>query len=863
LSRIRYSARAFLRTPGLTLALLLTIALGIGSNICIQGFVRGLTGTNSALTSVESIVSVFGRDAHHDAGPLSYQDYLSLKSRGDIFEWIGAACVSPADIASAGQSAIASVAAVTPDLAGLFNLPLDSGAVVSDRMWQSEFGAKADIRGEQIRIDGVATRVSDVAPKWLEGVYRDRTVDVWLPLRAGGSPNLWVLARLRRDVSIAQARTAVRSGEMDMLPYTGMTPELAAGMSRVGTLLSLAAGAVFFIACANVASFLLGRAFARSHEISVRVALGANRAQLARDLLSDSVVISIAGGACGMLLAVWTSRVVPALLFEQDAESLVFAPDLLNIVAWSGACAGITIVCGLLPILVIRDDRPATVLRREGAGPSLAIRRLRVGLVVAQMTSCCVLVISTAFLLDGLRAALQTSAGHRLGNPILATVQARPDVSVDVGYFQHVEQAVRSLPGASVTAWAGRLPGSQPTWQSFRIDPSLLPLREVTLNIGSFTPASLELFKLPPAAGRMFGFAERACRAAIVNEEAAERLFGASTAGRTLQDPAGLPIEITGVVAMRKAESNRPTIYYNYAPGQIAPARFRVPVSSQLARAELNANVVSANYFDVMGVPLIAGQGFKGDATAAACRAGVVNEEAADLYFNGKAVGAAVIDDRGRRTAIIGVAHSAPLGSLERRVEPAIYFPMSQDALPRMTLIVGARKVDRAMLADLRRRIESVAGHGAAPLVIKTLEEQLSQTALAPLRIAVIILGASATTALALSVLGLFGALSDAARHRRRELAVRIALGAQRWRVIAQVLIEGGRLACAGALAGTLASLLLSRLFVRITPANNSPALWVWLAAPFLLAMAVAIASVLPARRALIVNPVTILRDDN
>jgi hypothetical protein len=556
LSRIRYSARTFLRTPGLTLALLLTIALGIGSNVCIHGFVRGLTRTNSALTSVARIVSVFGQDAHHDAGPLSYQEYLSLKSRGDIL---------PADIASAGQSAIVSIAAVTPDLAGLFHLPVDSGAVISDRMWQSEFGAKADIHGEQIRIDGVATRVGGVAPKCLEGVYRDRTVDVWLPLREEAlqpiersSPNLWVLARLRRDVSIAQARTAVRSGEMDMLPYTGMTPELAAGMSRVGTLLNLAAGAVFFIACANVASFLLGRAFARSHEISVRVALGANRAQLARDLLSDSVVISIAGGACGMLLALWTSRVVPALLFEQDAESLIFAPDPLNIVAWSGACAGITIVCGLLPILVVRDDRPATVLRREGAGPSLAIRRLRVGLVVAQMTSCCVLVISTAFLLDGLRTALQTSAGHRLGNPILATVQARPDVSVDVGYFQHVEQAARSLPGASVTAWAGRLPGSQPTWQSFRIDPSLLPLREVTLDIGSFTPASLELFKLPPIAGRMFGFAERSCRAAIVNEEAAEQLFGASTAGRTLQDSAGLPIEITGVVAMRKRRQTIP-----------------------------------------------------------------------------------------------------------------------------------------------------------------------------------------------------------------------------------------------------------------------------------------------------------------
>jgi putative ABC transport system permease protein len=246
-----------------------------------------------------------------------------------------------------------------------------------------------------------------------------------------------------------------------------------------------------------------------------------------------------------------------------------------------------------------------------------------------------------------------------------------------------------------------------------------------------------------------------------------------------------------------------------------------------------------------------------------ACRVSVINQEAADLYFGGKAVGAAVIDDRGRRTNVIGVVHSAPLGTFQRRVEPAIYFPMSQDTLPRMTLIIGAREMNRPTLADLRRQIESVSGHGRAPLVLETLDTHLAQTALAPLRIATVIIGASATTAFLLAVLGLFGALSDAARERRRELAVRIALGAPRWRVVCQVLREGGRLAGIGTLAGMLGSLLLSRLLARITPGSGLPALWVWLAAPLVLAVAVAVASMVPARRASIVNPLTIMRDDN
>ena len=122
-----------------------------------------------------------------------------------------------------------------------------------------------------------------------------------------------------------------------MLPYTGTTPAVAEGRSRVGTLLGFAAGLVFFIACANVAAFLVGRASARSHETSLRVALGASRGQLVRGLFSDSMVISVAGGAFGMLLAFWTSLVLPSLLFEEDAERLVFAPDVFSIVAASAA----------------------------------------------------------------------------------------------------------------------------------------------------------------------------------------------------------------------------------------------------------------------------------------------------------------------------------------------------------------------------------------------------------------------------------------------------------------------------------------------------------------------------------------------
>ena len=123
-----------------------------------------------------------------------------------------------------------------------------------------------------------------------------------------------------------------------------------------------------------------------------------------------------------MLLASWTAGIIPALLFEQDAEHLVSAPDVIGIVRRPRVCLAITVACGLVPLFELRDDDPVAVLRRESAGPSIAMRRLRTGLVVAQMACCCVLVITTGMLLEGFRAALRTRAGQRLGEPMLATV---------------------------------------------------------------------------------------------------------------------------------------------------------------------------------------------------------------------------------------------------------------------------------------------------------------------------------------------------------------------------------------------------------------------------------------------------------
>jgi predicted permease len=868
-------------------ALLLTIALGIGSNAAVFGFIRGLVTREIPLPDSDRLVSLFAHDGRGSLGPVSYDRYLSLKARAEAFQSLGAARETRDAVVADGRSSTMSVAAVTPELAALLQLPLDDGIIVSRRAWRNELGGRPAIRGQVLRVAGTDTRVAGVAPEWLEGLYVGQPIDVWILLQEGSlqgadraSRTFWIVGRVQPGQSVRQAQATIDaapdgSGGITVLPYTGLGPETAAGMSRLGTLLPAAAAAVFIIACANVAAFLLSRASARSHETAVRVTLGARRRQLGGQLFADSLLLSVAGGGCGALLALWTAQIIPALFFEEDAAHLVFAPSLASIVMASAACAAITVVCGLLPLFEIRDDDPAQILRRESAGPSPAMHRVRAGLVVAQMACCCLLVISTGLLLQGFRSALATTAGSRLGTPILATLEARsgfdrPDLGIR--YYRDAERAALSSPGVYEAAWTGTPPGGRAAWQSVRIEPPAAHVRPAVMTVVAFTPETLGRISMPPLAGRMFGGADTrdACPVAVINEEAAQRFFDGRAVGRSIEDLAGRRVEIVGVVAARKdakppAGPIGPIIYYyaqqsGLSAEQNGPATFRVPVyAGTEARGVLDANVVSRSFFGAMDLPPVAGALFFEDPEPGDCRVGVVNEEAAELYFGGRAVGGAVIDDSGIRTNIIGVVHAAPLRATGRGSEPAIYLPFTQDFLRRMTLVLGARDADAATLAAVRRLLETVGG--GAPTSVMTLEAQLTRTALASERIAAILVAASAATALTLGVLGISGALADFTRHRRREIALRMALGAQRWRVMLQVVREGLRLAGLGVLVAAFASVPVARWLGRITPEAGSAPVWIWLATPLVLVVAVTIASVLPVGRALAVNPLSVMRD--
>jgi hypothetical protein len=888
LAELRHAARSLAKRPGFMLAVLVTVALGIGSNAAVLGFMNGLVTTRTSLADgSRTTVSIFSqRDGR--LGLLSYAEYVAVAQQAQLFEAVMAARETRNWIAVGSNPVVASVATVTREARVLFALPSDGAVVISEGFRQREIRGGASLTEQQLAIEGGNVRVSGVAPEAVEGLYIGRPVDVWLVREEPSalqpdrdSQTLSVVGRLRPDVSVRSARAALDAlsapgTSLVAHEYTGLTPEMQEGMGRLGRLMPAVAGAVFLIACANVAVFLLSRAAGRSHETSLRMALGASRGRLASGVLVESTLIAAAGGAAGLLVGMWTSNIIPALLFEPDAESMTFVPDVGGVLAAAGVSALITLACGMVPLLENRHDTPGAVLRREPRRPSKPLRRLRGALVVFQMSICCALAISAASLSDALDSTLRTRAGERLGRPLLATVESRagfgrPDLGLE--YFRRVEQTVRAVPGITSAAWMGTLPGRTASWYGSKAEPPGLPTREAIARAGVFTRASLDRVILPPKAGRMFGGRDglHTCRVAILDEGTATAFFGDEAVGRVIENEEGQRVEIVGVVTPRppppdEKPRDQPAVYYYVEQEQLplrptGPARFTIPVTTPGADAMLDLHVVSSDYFALMGLTLRAGALFTERTPADACRVGVVNEEAAQLYFGGDAVNGAVIDGRGRRTTIVGVVQDARLRSTERKAEPSIYLPMEQDFLPRMHMILGSSDAGEERQEAVRRSLSAVDGGKPEALAVTSLDERLRKTALAPERIAGLLLGAASVNALALGILGLYRVIADDVIARQREIAVRSALGAQRWRLILMVVNHGARVAAAGGLFGIIGALLLARWMYGVTGSEGSPNLWVWFAGPAILALGALVASALPARRILRVDPLTAMRE--
>ncbi len=569
---LRYAVSSLRSAAGITFALILTLAIGVGSNAVVFGFARSLLFTALPVSEPSRLLGLYRRTGTGAYEPWSYVEYEQLRSRvstlgglaaeresrGFVIAGSGGGYVPVADV----TAAFFDVVDVTPALGSMpRGASSTSGLVISDADWRRDFDARADIIGTTITLDGQPYRVAAVAPPGFDGLVLGRPVDIWVVVgdKAFGSIDadahvLKVIGRLRAGAALNEAQRDVSSaiGTAEVEVYSLIEPAARSRVMGITILLLIAVVLVFIVACANLVALLLSLAAARSAPLSIRVALGASRGALAQQLVADTVVLAIAGAAAGWLLALWTSHLVPALLFAEDAERLRVDPSVTALAVTSAVSLMFMLACSLAPMVRVPHQQPMAILRQTAERLTDTGGRLRAGLVIGQMMLSSVLLISSARLLQDVHRTLHTELGDRVAGLTITTVQASAGFaapSEGARFFDSAKASVDHLAGVGATAWVETLPGGRTISSRYRVaQPGGGHAEEI--DVTTFDPDAFSPDRLRAIEGRLFGGqdAPRGCPVAVVNEEGARAWFEGDAVGRSLIDAEGHRVDIVGIV---------------------------------------------------------------------------------------------------------------------------------------------------------------------------------------------------------------------------------------------------------------------------------------------------------------------------
>jgi hypothetical protein len=672
-------------------------------------------------------------------------------------------------------------------------------------------------------------------------------------------------------------------GGVRSLPMDGATPETALAFGRTAMLLGWAAGLVLVMTCASVAGLLLARATGRLRDTAVRIAIGADRRTVATLHAAEVSVVLLAGVIVACVAAWWTASLLPLLFFAEDAEQLALRPNL-QWLAWAGFGALAALAASAsVPVFASNQRDPSIVLRREGPGLSPKILRLRTRLVTAQAAACALFVALAGVLRSDVDRSLRSGRGAALADLTVIRVVANPvmaAVSQEGGqlrvssldgealgreYLSAVDARLQQVVDRGRLAWVSAVPGARAESSFFAVERPAPRTRRIELDAIVVDARSMSIEQLSPIRGRRFGRRDGpgTCRVGLLSESASVRYFDGNGVGASLEAGDGRLVQVVGVLRDTVATSHRPAIYLHPDQASVAESGpavvfHTIPLAAPGALTAALVGV-SDTYFDMMADPVVAGRAFQPSDTASSCGVAAISEAAARDAFSGSALGGALIDANGDRLEIVSVVGDADLGPFQRAGAPRVLRPATQFYTP-----AGAFVAETRWLGS-RGRIEAAVRSvpGGAPVGrARSLRDYLLMTSLAPERIASLLMSACAALALLLSVAGIHGAMSDYVSRRRRELAVRLAMGARHTHLVKEVVGQGVKLALRGTLIGVaLASLAIPILGTHIGPSILPSATSV-VAAILAMGLLVAIACAVPAWRAVAIDPKTLLQSE-
>jgi predicted permease len=674
---LRYGLRMLRKTPGFTAIAILSLALGIGANTAIFSLVNTALLRPLPVENPEELVALGNAEANRLFPTFSYPNYRDLQERNQVLSGLMAYRFAPLSLSYDGINERLWGYVVTGNYFEVLGVKAAQGrlistdddrtpgghpvAVLSYKSWQSRFGGDANITGKEILVNGRSYTIIGVAPQGFAGTEIIAAPEVWFPmamqaqievgdswLTKRGVENIFLQGRLKDGISAPQAQAALNSiaaelereyPEINEGKRVSVAPIGLMGGTRQGLvlgfvgLLMAGVGLVLLLACTNLANLLLARATERRREIGVRLALGASRFQLVRQLLTESMLLAVGGGALGILLAFWLVDMAVALKPPVDVPLSIDLHIDYRVLIFTALLTLVTgLLFGMLPALQATKTDLLAALKDETALGSHRGSRLKNGLLVFQVAVSVVLLIGGGLMLRSLQKAQTVDLGFDPQNAIELSFDLRLQGYDDAQgreFQKRLLERVRALPGVQEAGTAnlvpvdlhfGRVPvfiegqlpergANAPRAMSNRVSP------------GYFKAMSTRLLQ-----GRDFTEMdnEAATRVVIVNETFARQFWqGENPIGKrfSIENPEAPKLQIIGVAQDGKYaglnEEAKPFIYrpvwQSYSGstslivrGETEPQRLIAAVRGQLQQLDANLPISSAKTLvERLALPLL------------------------------------------------------------------------------------------------------------------------------------------------------------------------------------------------------------------------------------------------------------------
>ncbi|HEU4873317.1 MAG TPA: ABC transporter permease [Pyrinomonadaceae bacterium] len=812
---IRYGARMLLKNLGVTIIVIIALALGIGANTAIFSVVNAVLLRPLPYDEADRLVFLNEKSPVLDEMSISYPNFTDWRNQNQSFEKMGVYNRASYNLTGSGEVERIVTGQVSADLFSVLRVNALHGrlftneedkpggtpvVVLSYALWQRRFGGQTNIVGQPITLNGKSYTVIGIMPE--SYLYPSR-VEMWVPVgqlsdqpswqSRGNHPGLYGVARLKPGVTFEQAEADMNniaanlekqyadSNTGNRVRMRWLMEIFVADVRRTLWIIFGVVGAVLLIACANIANLLLARATARRKEMAIRTAVGASRWRIARQLLTESILISMIGGGIGLFLAYWGVQLILYTSPDTIPRSSEIGLDWKVLLFTLGVSIVTGVLFGLIPAIQAGEVDVHETLKETGRGTS-GRNWLRSTLVVGEVATTLVVLIFAGLMIRSFYKLQQVNPGfsHDRLTSFSISLPAKKYATEEVraSFYNRLLENIRTLPGVESAAAASGLPLGNNGWQtSFVIDgqppppPDQTPLMEACL----VTPDYFKAMNIPVLRGRVFN----------------DRDDRSHLAGRDL---------------------------------------------SKMDEDERSEEAVTSI---------------------------VIDEEFARRYWpNEDPVGKRVQLGRAAdapKLEVLGVVGRVKMESLNQNSDRVQgYFAFNQIPLAGMTVIIKGASDPNLLISSARNAVKEIDPD--QPIFSPRTMSEIRAESVQSERFTLTLLSLFAGIALVLAIVGIYGVMSYSVTQRTHEIGIRMAIGARPLDVFKMILGHGMKLALIGVGLGLVGAFIVTRFMatmlfgVEPTDATTFGAITAILIAVALLAC------YLPGRRATKVEPTISLR---